>query len=189
MTSCNVVGLFPLINGRRVSVLKNDKTHYFHQYETTITCLNDHRIPAVIRVYSPPNDVISAPDNSLALVCALAAFKTNSPVLLDAFIFFVLPGDPTSPSYSVSLSFILHFQSSNTLQDNAPDFIHPLLYVIGHVSGAPYSLNDLTEEKFAASRAFQVTTADFVQGAKHTSFIEYVPYHFVFTCFNLPFLY
>ncbi|KAJ7019614.1 hypothetical protein C8F04DRAFT_1321381 [Mycena alexandri] len=50
---------------------------------------------------------------------------------------------------------------------------YPAFYVLGHVSGAIH-FNDHTDKMITASCASQVTTSNFVHGARHASIIECV---------------
>ncbi|KAJ6619925.1 hypothetical protein B0H10DRAFT_1792568 [Mycena sp. CBHHK59/15] len=158
MSSCNVIGFFPLISGTRVTSKKIDTTVYHQHYHMTINCQNSFHIPALVCVYSPPGDINPSLDITIAFILAKAIFPLNKPAMLDAIQLSITPGDP----------------KSNFYEDNIPNVPYPYIYDVGHVSGSYYSLGDARPGKTIDSCAFPVALSEYVQNNVQGFSIEYV---------------
>ncbi|KAI6169805.1 hypothetical protein EDD17DRAFT_1521521 [Pisolithus thermaeus] len=162
MSATIVFGFFALANGERVKTFRaGSSTATYHcVYETTIQCTSGVVFPAMLRVYSPFNDVVLS-DNTVAFVSAKAAIPANvsgEPVLLEGIYVVPVPGDANTEDY----------------EHHIPDFPHPMIVALGSVSGQPKTLCDGT------SKAFDITSNDYVRDSRMTSTVwcAYLPLPF-----------
>ncbi|KAJ7780260.1 hypothetical protein DFH07DRAFT_691077, partial [Mycena maculata] len=134
-----------ITNGTRTSSTNTKGATVHHQvYMTAISCTNQQRLLAELRVYSPPGDQ-TLPDNTVVLTVAKALFPRGDKVLLEAIHFAPFLGDPKYNDY----------------EDSIPDFTLPFVVGLGHVSAGQELLQD-------GSRSFAVTTGDFIKGVNQT---------------------
>ncbi|KAI6099371.1 hypothetical protein EDD16DRAFT_1497599, partial [Pisolithus croceorrhizus] len=140
-----VFSFFALANGDHVKTLRaGSSTAMYHRvYETTIQCTSGINFPAMLRIYSPFNDV-ALPDNTVAFVSAkvcIPATTPHDPVLLEGIYVMAVLGDPASNSYESSI----------------PDFPHLVVIGLGSVTSPLRTLMD------GMSKAFDVVSSDYVQ--------------------------
>jgi len=160
MTSLSIVGMFSLANGHREQISSSQtKSTTYIVYDSSISCPDDTGVDLQIRHFSP--NVL--PDNTVALIVGKVAFPcctTASPPLasphavLVTMHFFVFPGDPSSEEYDGTL----------------PDFLHPIVFGVGHVSNVGRS----TE----SPRSFTISTSSYISGTSIPSSITY-DFHFL----------
>ncbi|KAI6147617.1 hypothetical protein EDD17DRAFT_1419026, partial [Pisolithus thermaeus] len=151
MSATVVFSFFALANGDRVKTLRaGSSTATYHcVYKTTIQCTSSVIFPAMLRVYSPFNDV-ALPNNTVAFISAKVCVPGTTPcdpVLLEGIYVVAVPGDPASDSYESSI----------------PDFPHPMVIGLGSVTSPPRTLVDGT------SKAFDVVSSDYVRDTRMTS--------------------
>ncbi|KAI5990477.1 hypothetical protein EDD15DRAFT_2531072 [Pisolithus albus] len=156
MSTAMVFGFFALANGDRVKTFKaGSSTATYHCiYETTIQCTSGALFPAMLRVYSPYNDV-ALPDNTIAFVSAKVGIPTSTPgdpVLLEGICVVAVLGDPNSDAYEHAL----------------PDFPYPMVVGLGSVTSPPRTLPNGT------SKAFDVVSTDYVRDTRMTSTVTCV---------------
>ncbi|KAI5980706.1 hypothetical protein EDD15DRAFT_2117040, partial [Pisolithus albus] len=156
MSAIIVFGFFALANGDRVKTFRaGTSTATYHCiYETTIQCTSGALFPAMLRVYSPYNDV-ALPDNTVAFVSAkvcIPASIPSDPVLLEGICVVAVPGDPNSDSY----------------EQGIPDFPYPMVVGLGSVTSPPRTLSNGT------SKAFDVVSTDYVRDTRMTSTVSCV---------------
>jgi hypothetical protein len=149
MSSLIFVGVFALKDGRRVQLPYTKRSgeqssrEYSH-YSTAVVCRQPPELPAELRIYSRSNDIIF-PDDTAALIIAKAYIPpgdTAGDLLLDALNVAPFPGNPASDDYDVAL----------------PDFLWPLIFGLGTVSGP---CGELPEGK----ASFPVTMSEYVRGS------------------------
>ncbi|KAH9949771.1 hypothetical protein B0H21DRAFT_725800 [Amylocystis lapponica] len=138
MSAFCTFGFFALTAGRRTTATSpSGSSTYFCYYNTTIQCRSGAMLPAELRVYSPPSDVILR-DDTVAFVGAKVFAPLQATALLEAYCLYPCPGDPTSDDYESSI----------------PDMPHPIVYGVGVVRGNHTVLED------GKSKAFPVSVQD-----------------------------
>jgi hypothetical protein len=97
-----LTGILAVRNGERVSYPKpgTNQVVYYQQYLMAILCYNGQRLPAQMRIYSPPGDQ-TLPDGMVILAFAKANFPKGQDTFLEVIRYSVFPGDPTSDAYEV----------------------------------------------------------------------------------------
>ncbi|KAI5994451.1 hypothetical protein EDD15DRAFT_2166006 [Pisolithus albus] len=156
MSATIVFGFFGLASGERVRTVRaGSSTATYHcVYQTTIQCTSGAVLPAMLRVYSPYNDVVLA-DNTVAFMSVKVTVPTNipgDPILLEGIYVAAVPGDATSDEY----------------EHHIPDFPHPMVVGLGSVTAPPKTLSDGT------SKAFDVVSTDYVRDTRMTSTVSCV---------------
>ncbi|KAI5983263.1 hypothetical protein EDC04DRAFT_2592018 [Pisolithus marmoratus] len=151
MSASMVFGFFVLANGDRVKTFRTGSSvaTYHCVYETTIQCTSSVVFPAMLRVYSPFNDV-ALPDNTVVFVStkmSIPAGVPRDPILLEGISVVAVPGDPSLDNYEHSV----------------PDFPYPMVVGLGSVTAPTWSLADGT------SKAFDVLSSDYVCDTRMTS--------------------
>ncbi|KAJ3826244.1 hypothetical protein F5880DRAFT_1546056 [Lentinula raphanica] len=157
MSACTITGIFTLTKGARVaspSRSSSMSTSFYWEYNTIIECGNlrtdtsSGGIPAVIKIYSPPQERSnSALANRTAafVVGQFALSAPGQPALIDAFTLIPVPGDPGSAGYDDSLPWFYPFLSGvGTVLDNSPTGVQPrsfLLTVSEYVRGSSRTFN------------------------------------------------
>ncbi|KAJ7631286.1 hypothetical protein DFH06DRAFT_1224122 [Mycena polygramma] len=148
--SLTLMGLFSLREGSRISIVKpagnTSTTVYYQQYLTAVACLSGQRIPATLRVYSPPGDH-ALPDGTVILAFTKALFLKAKDVSLEVIRMAPFPGDPSSDEY----------------QDNIPDWTIPMVSAVGHVGSKTETLEDGHK-----SRLFPITAGDYIGNSNQT---------------------
>jgi len=148
MSSLSIVGMFSLANGHREQVPSAQaKSTTYIVYDSIISCPDQTGVDVQIHHFSP--NIL--PDNTVTLVIGKVAFLLSTPaspsphVLLLTMHFFSFPGDSASEEYDTNL----------------PDFLHPIIFGVGHVSG----VGRTTE----SPRTFTVSTSSYISGASIAS--------------------
>ncbi|KAI5991106.1 hypothetical protein EDC04DRAFT_2587589 [Pisolithus marmoratus] len=96
MSATMVFGFLALMNRDCVKTFRGgSSTAMYHCiYETTIQCTSGVVFPAMLRVYSPFNDVV-LPDNTMAFVSvkmSIPAAVPWDPILLEGISIIAVPG-------------------------------------------------------------------------------------------------
>ncbi|KAI6099230.1 hypothetical protein EDD17DRAFT_1465058, partial [Pisolithus thermaeus] len=140
-----VFGFFVLTNGDHVRTFRpGSSTATYHcVYKTTIQCTSGIIFPAMLRAYSPFNDV-ALPDNTVAFVSTkvcMPATIPHNPVLLEGIYVIAVPSDPASNSY----------------ESGIPNFPHLMVVGLGSVVSPVRTLADGT------SKVFDIVSNNYVQ--------------------------
>jgi len=143
MSSLSIIGMFSLANGPCEQISSQMKSTTYIVYDSSISCPDNMGVDNIqIRHFSPnvlPNDIV-------ALIIEKVAFPSSSPTstsqhtLLLTMQFFSFPGDVSSEKYDTSL----------------PNFLHPIIFGIGHISSVGHS----TE----SPRTFTISTSLYISG-------------------------
>ncbi|KAJ7154849.1 hypothetical protein C8R43DRAFT_885007, partial [Mycena crocata] len=148
MSSFNILGFFKLKSGRRSSVQKPDSNYltYHAHYETHVWCADNTPVKTDIHVYTTSTTPLLDDHTMVFAICTAHLPPTTGPatatVLLDALIFIVIPGNPTSSTYN----------------DQLPDERTTYAYGLGRVNGGPQILDD-----GHSSRVINVAVSDYVR--------------------------
>lgn len=127
-----ITGFFAVVNGRRITVQRSNKSVPYAVYDTAINFAAEPQPEnakhAEIRVYCSASQPIY-PNQSIFYVVAKACFPNDPtlPALLDPIIFSVVPGDPTLQGY----------------ESHIPDCPYPCILALGSVGPAHSAISDL----------------------------------------------
>ncbi|KAI6096251.1 hypothetical protein EV401DRAFT_1809718, partial [Pisolithus croceorrhizus] len=151
MSATVVFSFFALANGDHVKTLRaGSSTATYHcVYETTIQCTSGIVVPAMLRIYSPFNDV-ALPDDTVAFVSTKVCIPMTTPrdpVLLEGICVMAVPGNPSSDNYECGI----------------PDFPHLMIVGLGSVTSPARTLMD------GMSKAFDVVSSNYVWDTKMVS--------------------
>ncbi|KAI6040055.1 hypothetical protein EDC04DRAFT_2567632 [Pisolithus marmoratus] len=146
-----VFGFFVLVNRDRVKTFRtSSSTAMYHcVYKTTIQCTSGVIFPAMLRVYSPFNDV-ALPDNTVTFVSAKMSIPAAVPqdlILLEGISIISVPSDP----------------SLDTYEHSVPDLPYPMVVGLGSVTAPMRTLPDGT------SKAFGILSTDYMHDTRMTS--------------------
>jgi len=150
--SFTVTGFFALANGRQeVLTSSNNKQTTYCTYDSSFTCSDSTSCPIIIRHFSPQHTLSS--DNTIVFLIAKAGFPTTitNAIVFQALYFFPLPGLPSSEDY----------------ENSAPEMLHPVASIIGHVTTPLSPSMDLP-------RRFTMLTSSYISTGNVTSTVTCV---------------